>query len=164
VTVTATSVDDYTKTASATITVTSNITVAFTPSFLPPATMNTNTQQEIAAFTTNDPTNAGVNWTVTCGSAGQCGTFGQTPTLNNVPTNYTAPLAVPTGTTVTVTATSVSDFNKSVSANITITLPITTLPDGTYVFQVGGSRPFTLLEHLLSKAAPSPAASRTSRT
>jgi hypothetical protein len=138
VTVTATSVDDYTKTASATITVTSNITVAFTPSFLPPATMNTNTQQEIAAFTTNDPTNAGVNWTVTCGSAGQCGTFGQTPTLNNVPTNYTAPLAVPTGTTVTVTATSVSDFNKSVSANITITLPITTLPDGTYVFQVGG--------------------------
>ncbi|MFZ1919262.1 MAG: hypothetical protein WAU58_16945 [Terriglobales bacterium] len=138
VTVTATSVDDYTKTASATITVTSNITVAFTPTFLPPASMNTNTQQEIAAFTTNDPTNAGVNWTVTCGSAGQCGTFGQTPTLNNVPTNYTAPLAVPTGTTVTVTATSVSDFNKSKSANITITQPITTLPDGTYVFQVGG--------------------------
>ena len=138
VTVTATSVDDYTKTASATITVTSNITVAFTPTFLPPASMNTNTQQEIAAFTTNDPTNAGVNWTVTCGSAGLCGSFGQTPTLNNVPTNYTAPLAVPTGTTVTVTATSVSDFNESKSANITITQPITTLPDGTYVFQVSG--------------------------
>ncbi len=142
VTVTATSVTDYTKTASATITITSNITVAFTSA--PASPMNTNTQQEIAAYTTGEPTNAGVTWSVTCGSA-PCGTFGQSPTLNTVPTLYTAPLVVPTGTTVTVTATSVSDFNKSKSANITITQPPTTLPcpgpagsECNYVFQLSG--------------------------
>ena len=144
VTITATAVDDYTKstTPPATITITSNITVAFTSA--PASPMSTNTQQEIAAYTTGEPTNAGVTWSVTCGSA-PCGTFGQSPTLNNVPTLYTAPLTVPTGTTVTVTATTVSDFNKSKSANITITQPPTTLPcpgpagsECNYVFQLSG--------------------------
>ncbi len=139
VTVTATSVTDNTKFAAATITITSNITVAFTPTFLPPSSMNTNTQVEVAAFTTGDPTNAGVTWSVTCGSA-SCGSFAPTtPTLNNVPVTYTSPLTVPTGNTVTITATSVSDFNQKVtSAPITIIQPTTTLPDGTYVFQVSG--------------------------
>lgn len=101
--------------------------------------MNTNTQVEIAAFTTGDPTNAGVTWSVTCGSA-SCGSFDPTtPTLNNVPVTYTSPLTVPTGSTVTITATSVSDFNqKATSAPITIIQPATTLPDGTYVFQLSG--------------------------
>ena len=138
VTVTATSVTDSGKSASATITITSNITVAFTsPGFLPPPSMNTNAQAQIAAFTTGDPNNAGVVWSVTCGSAG-CGSFGQSPTLNNVPTLYTAPLSVPSGNTVSVTATSVSDFNQTVSGTITITQGPATLPDGTYVYQLSG--------------------------
>src|SRR5208283_1064294 len=138
VTVTATSIADCTKFASANVTTTSDISVAFTTTFAPPASMNSNIQVEIAAYTTNDPANAGVNWTVTCGSA-QCGSFDPTtPTNNNVPVTYTAPLTVPTGNTVTVTATSVSDFTKSVSGTITIAQPPTSLPDGTYVFQLSG--------------------------
>ena len=138
VTVTATSIADRTKFASANITTTSDIGVAFTPTFTPPASMNTNIQVEIAAYTTNDPANAGVNWTVTCGSA-QCGSFDPTTaTNNNVPVTYTAPQTVPTGNTVTVTATSVSDFTKSVSGTITIAQAPTSLPDGTYVFQLSG--------------------------
>jgi len=138
VTITATSITDYTKFASANITTTSDIGVAFTPTFLPPTSMNTNIQVEIAAYTTNDPANAGVNWTVTCGSA-QCGSFDPTtPTNNNVPVTYTAPLTVPAGNTVIVTATSVSDFTKSASGTITIAQPPASLPDGTYVFQLSG--------------------------
>ena len=138
---TATSVDDYTKSAEISITITSNIVVAFTTTptnYAPPSSMNTNMQVYIAAYTTNDPNNAGVNWSVSCGSTGQCGSFDQSPTGNNATTLYTAPLTIPAGTSVTVTATSVSDFNQSKSASITITQPPTTLPDGTYVFQLSG--------------------------
>ncbi len=138
VTITATSITDSSKFASATVTTTSDIGVVFTPTFAPPDSMNTNIQVEIAAYTTSDPANAGVNWTVTCGSA-QCGSFDPTtPTNNNVPVTYTAPLTVPAGNTVTVTATSVSDFTKSVSGTITIGQPPASLPDGTYVFQLSG--------------------------
>ncbi|MGB9234273.1 MAG: hypothetical protein WCC04_07650 [Terriglobales bacterium] len=138
VTVTAASITDSTKSASATITVTSNITVAFTSGFAPPSSLNTDIQARIAATVTGDPGNAGVNWTVTCGSAGQCGSFNPAQTDNSVPTTYTSPVNVPTGNTVTVTATAISDFNKTISGTITITQPSPTLPDGTYVFQLSG--------------------------
>ena len=133
VTVTATSVSDYSKSASATFPMTSNIVVAF--SYAPPTTLNTNIEASLAAYTTGDPNNGGVNWT--CTPASQCGTFGPPSTSNNQDTAYTAPLTVPVsnGGQVTVTATAVNDFNKSVSANITLK---PTLPDGTYVFQLGG--------------------------
>lgn len=139
VTVTATSVTDNTKIATATITITSTISVGFSPGFGPPVSpINTNTQIQLAAAISNDPNSAGVNWTATCGSA-QCGSFNPTtPTGNNVPVTYTAPLTVPTGGTVTVTATSVSDFNQTATGTITITGAPTTLPDGTYVFQLSG--------------------------
>lgn len=136
VTITATSADSSAN-AQASVTIFSNVQVTFT--FGPPTTpMNTNTTQQIAATITNDPNNAGVTWTVTCGSIGECGSFNPTSTSNNVPTTYTAPVAVPTGNTVTVTATSVTDYTKSQSGTITIAAPPTTLPDGTYVFQLSG--------------------------
>ncbi len=140
VTVTATSVSDYTKSAHASIAITSNIVVNFTTGFNAPSSMNTNTQVQVAATTgSTDPANAGVTWTANCGSAGACGTFNPATTANNVPTLYTAPLAVPTGTTVTITASAVSDFNKTATSNaVTITQTNATLPDGTYIFQLNG--------------------------
>jgi hypothetical protein len=66
--------------------------------------------------------NRSVTWTVTCASQGACGAFG--PNANAAAITYTAPAAIPAGTTVTVTATSVADTSKSVSAQITIVLPL----------------------------------------
>jgi len=141
VTITATSVTDGTKSVSASITITSTappppISVSFVTQ--PPSSMVISTTSSLAASVSNDTKNAGVNWTVTCGSA-QCGTFNPTATGSGSSTVYTAPSAVPTPATVTVTATSVTDTTKSVSATITITAaapPV--IADGTYVYHLSG--------------------------
>ena len=141
VTITATSVTSSSASASATITITSNITVAFSSGFTPPSSANINQQFEVAATVTNDPNPGtdgnGVNWTVSCGSAGACGSFSNSSTTTT-PTTYTAPAAIPTNNTVTITATSVTDYTKTVSGTVTITTPPALLADGTYVFQVAG--------------------------
>jgi ferredoxin len=149
VTVTATSKTDPTKSASATITITTTapvISVAFNPA--PPTSLQTSTAASLTAVVTNDSQNQGVNWTVTCGSAGACGVFSPTATLSNVATTYTAPAAVPTGSTVTVTATSKTDPSKSASAAITIAPP--PLADGNYVFSLQGEDVATLAPYSLA--------------
>jgi hypothetical protein len=49
-----------------------------------------------------------VNWTATCGTTGACGTFNLSParTANNGQIVYTAPATVPSGSIVTITASS----------------------------------------------------------
>jgi|HubBroStandDraft_1064217.scaffolds.fasta_scaffold525588_1 hypothetical protein len=94
------------------------IVIAFSPSFPPPTALATDATTGIAALVTNDPANAGVNWS--CVPVMQCGTFAPNPIASNVPTTYQAPATVPTGNAVTVTAISVTDPTKSVSAAITI--------------------------------------------
>jgi hypothetical protein len=69
---------------------------------------------------TGSSTNAGVDWSVTCGSAGACGSFNPTHTASGSPTTYTAPSAVPFGNAVTVSATSTADKTESASANVEI--------------------------------------------
>jgi hypothetical protein len=121
VTVTATSVSDTTKSASSTITITAPtpvISVAFNPQ--PPASLTTGATTSLTAVVTNDSKNGGVTWS--CASS-PCGSFSSTTTASGTATTYTAPAAVPTGNTVTITATSVTDTTKFISATITIALP-----------------------------------------
>jgi len=94
------------------------IVVTFDPNFSPPASLNAGAIAGIAVNVANDPKNAGVNFS--CVPATECGTFTPNPIASNVPTSYQAPDTVPTGGRVTVTATSVTDPTKSVSAAITI--------------------------------------------
>ena len=94
----------------------------------------------MTATVANDNANAGVTWSVTCGSA-QCGSFSPTTTPSGTATTYTAPAAPPSPATVTVTATSVSDTTKSASASVTITAPPPVLADGNYVYHVAGEDP-----------------------
>jgi len=118
--VTATSTADATKSISANISISAlPIVVTFNPA--PPPSMQTYGTSPITAHVANDPTQAGVNWTVTCGSS-DCGYFTPTHTDSDSPTTYNAPANVPTGNKVTITATSTADSSKSVSAQITITL------------------------------------------
>ncbi len=66
--------------------------------------------------------NTAVTWTVTCGSSGACGAFVSNNEVGAV--TYTAPPAIPSGKTVRVTATSVTNPSLSVSSTITIVAPI----------------------------------------
>ena len=121
--ITATTSSGTAASMSATISITAPaITVAFSPT--PPTSLVTGTSSPLTAVT-ND--SKGVTWSVTCGSAGACGSFTAASTLSGVATTYTAPAAIPTGNTVMVTATSVSDTTKSQSATITITTPAVTV-------------------------------------
>jgi hypothetical protein len=93
--------------------------VTFSTIFPPPSALDTDATAGIAAIVTDDSSsNASVTWT--CIPSGQCGTFTPATIASNVPTQYQAPSAVPSGNTVTVTATSVTDPTKSISASITI--------------------------------------------
>ncbi|MGD0213744.1 MAG: hypothetical protein ABSB87_10965 [Terriglobales bacterium] len=94
------------------------IVVTWSTGFPPPASLGTSQTEGIAAVVANDPKNAGVNFT--CVPVGECGSFSPDPIASNVPTTYQAPPTVPTGGSVIVTATSVTDATKSVSATITI--------------------------------------------
>ena len=101
----------------------------------PPATLAGNAYVSISATVTNGATSS-VLWSVTCGSAGACGSFDPTRTGSGYATVYTAPAAIPSGTTVTITATSTEDTTKSVSATVTITtaqpvVPISVSFEGT---------------------------------
>ncbi len=144
VTVTATSVTDPTKSISAVITilplnpVTSIVvTLSAVPSYL-----QVSATDSMSASIANDPNpNPQVTWTVAC-AAVECGSFNPTTTASNVATTYTAPSAIPTGNTVTVTATSVTDPTKSASATITLlnnpSPPSLMLANGYYIFQLAG--------------------------
>jgi Immunoglobulin domain len=111
VSVVATSIADATKSASAVVTIVPAIVVSVTP-----------TDASVAAGSTQQFTssvvgtsNSAVTWTITgtgCKGAA-CGTISSSGL-------YTAPAAVPSPATVTVSATSVSDPTQSASADVTI--------------------------------------------
>jgi hypothetical protein len=94
------------------------IAVTFSTEYPPPTALATGASSGIAAIVSNGPENASV--TFTCTPAGQCGTFSPNPVASNVPTTYAAPAEIPGNKSVTVTATSVTDPTKFVSATISI--------------------------------------------
>jgi predicted small lipoprotein YifL len=97
------------------------IVVTFDPNFPPPASLNTGAYAGIAAVVTNDTKNAGVNFScIPDTPAGACGTFSNPGAGSAVPVCYLAPEQVPTENPVTVTATSVTDPTKFISAPITV--------------------------------------------
>ena len=135
VNIVASSVTDGTATATATITIAAPAGVSVSFAATPPAALTINNTFPLTAVVAGDSKNAGVTWSVTCGTSA-CGTFNPTTTASNAATTYTAPAAIPTGNTVKVVATSVSDTTKSASATITIVGPA--LADGTYIYNGSG--------------------------
>ena len=90
----------------------------------PPTSMAINASTILMVGVIHNSSNDPVSWSVTCGSPGACGHFSSSVLLSSSPVTYTAPAAIPTGTTVTLTATSQADTTKSISATVTITPPI----------------------------------------
>src|ERR1035441_7197487 len=87
-----------------------------------PAQLDTGAYTAIAAIVANDTKNGGVTFSCTPNTpAGACGAFFPTPgSSSDVPLCYLAPDQVPAQSPVTVTATSVTDPTKYISATITI--------------------------------------------
>jgi hypothetical protein len=155
VTITAQSVADPTKQASASIYITSDISVALTPNAI--GIELGATQQFHAAIASNGQPNPAIRWSISGPSCpvacGQLDTTG----------NYTAPQILPAPATVTLTAQSVADPAKLASATVTITsnfslqlsAPPTVASGGSGVIAatltpVAGSNPATQLAWTLS--------------
>jgi len=121
VTLTATATGDPSRSVSVALTILPQpATIQFAPGFLPPATLGTHQEAQIAAIVTNDPRAQGVKWSVTCGS-NSCGLLSLAVTASGSnPTIYSAPATLPAGGTVTITAASVYDSTKSVASTIEI--------------------------------------------
>jgi hypothetical protein len=86
---------------------------------VPPTGMPENGTAPFKAVLTNDYAAGGANWSVACGAA-SCGSFSAPKTASGAVTTYTAPDSVPPGGTVIISATSVTDPTKAVSATVTI--------------------------------------------
>ncbi|HJT71546.1 MAG TPA: hypothetical protein VJ731_15205 [Terriglobales bacterium] len=98
-----------------------SISVAFTGAL--PSSVQAGGTLKLTASVSNDPSNAGVDWSANCGSSGGCGSFNPTHTASGGPTTYTAPSAVPAGNVVTISAASTANTTKSFSTTITVTTP-----------------------------------------
>jgi hypothetical protein len=132
---------DHSRYSTVTLTILAQpISISFAPA--PPSTLPVSGTTSLKVVLTNDYVAAGANWTVTCGSS-DCGSFSPAQTASGVATTYTAPASVPAGGSVQVTATSVTDPTKSVSANISI-LPITvTIAQSAQSVVINGTALFT---------------------
>jgi len=144
VVLTATATSDPSLQSSVTLTIIPQpITIAFS-STLPPAALGVDEAVQLSATVTNDPIAAGVNWTVSCGGS-SCGSLSPTLTASGYATVYTAPEVIPSGGKITVTATSVEDSTKSISAQIAI-MPIqVTVSPQTLIAPEGSSTALTAI-------------------
>ncbi|HXY25342.1 MAG TPA: alpha/beta fold hydrolase [Candidatus Acidoferrum sp.] len=124
VTFTATSVADPTKSAS------SNMTIIAAPVSIGIGTSTGGTAiylpaggtVQLQATVSNDPTNKGVTWSLSCSA---CGSLSPTATLSGAWTTYTAPSTPPANTlTVDVYVTSVADPSASLEAAVVYVQPI----------------------------------------
>ncbi len=97
------------------------ISVGIVASTPPPFTLAVSGTMSLTGTLSNDYTVGGgsISWSLSCQSS-DCGSLGATKTTNGTAITFTAPATVPTGNTVTVTATSVTDPTVSNSIIITI--------------------------------------------
>src|SRR5438552_2860611 len=90
------------------------------------ASIQVNATQQFTATLQNDPSNKGVTWALMqegASCSAECGTLSATSSASGTPITYTAPAAVPTNPSVSLTATSATDRTKSASATVTVTSP-----------------------------------------
>jgi hypothetical protein len=81
-----------------------------------PTTLAVGASSDVTALVSHDHAAGGVTWS--CAPVGACGNFDPDQTPSGTPSTFTAPVLVPTGGTVTITATSVT--KPAVSASVTV--------------------------------------------
>jgi len=162
ITITATATSNPAQSSHVSLTVTS-LPIGVSITSTTPGTLLLNTQLTLAAQVTNDPFGGGVAWTATCGSSA-CGTL--SPAIVNGAiagyfySTYTAPADIPTGATVRITVTSLTDTSKSASVTLTIVNPappvpvtLSVYPSNVNVVAVGSGRSASLFAVVGNDAA-----------
>ena len=154
VTVKATATANPTAIATASVKIVAPVTVAITQT-VPTNSIVVNHSAPLQATVTNDPSNAGVDWSVACGSStGNCGSFSPAHAASGGATTYTAPVAVPLGGTVTITAASTASASQTATYTLTVTagVPPDSLLSGQFVMLLSSnsstSGPFALAGYI----------------
>lgn len=118
--------------------------VAITFQTQPAAQIGVGFSEQVTAVVTNDQSNSGVSWLLTCQQdpnnvQGLCGSLSEPHTASGSPTTYTAPQSISTNSTVVeIVAFSTEVQNKNVVAPITVMTFNSQLSAGTYVLQAQG--------------------------
>ena len=139
VTITATSLTNTSASSFATVVI-PGIAVSVTPNT---ATVQAGATAQFTATVTNDSSNKGVTWTVSCLST-PCGTVLPSTTASGVATTYTAP-ATPPASNLTVTITAISVANTSALTSAVVSVPAITVSaaPGGALLPVNIAQPFT---------------------
>ena len=100
-----------------------------------PVTVQAGATADLTANVSNDSSNSGVKWSVSCPTA-PCGTVSPASTPSGVPTTYTAPAVPPASNViVAVVAASAKDPTKTASAKVTFPAISVSVSPGTAVVQ-----------------------------
>lgn len=114
----------------------SKVSIAFQPE--PSPSLAVSFSENLTAVVSNDSSNAGVDWTLTCQNPGNCGSLSAPHTASGTATTYTAPSTLSANSlTVEIVALATADQNQNVVAPITVTTFSGSLK-GTYVLQAEG--------------------------
>ncbi len=114
----------------------SQVSIAFQPE--PAPLLAVSSTENLTAVVTNDPTDYGVDWSLTCQNPPNCGTLSALHTASGTATTYTAPSTLSTNSMVVeIVAFATKTHLQNVVAPITITTFNISLK-GSYVLQAGG--------------------------
>jgi len=115
---------------------TSTVSIAFQPAPAPSLLVNTSTS--LTAVVSNDSSNSGVDWSLSCLNAGNCGTLSAPHTASGQANTYApSPSLSGNSQAVNIVAYATADHSQNVVAPITITAFGSNLK-GTYVLQAQG--------------------------
>ena len=115
----------------------SSISIAFQPE--PAGSLAVGFGENLTAVVSNDSTNAGVDWSLTCQTPGNCGSLSALHTASGAPTTYLAPSTIGTNNvTVEIVALATANQNRNVVAPILVSSFDSNLK-GSYVLQVQGT-------------------------
>ena len=115
----------------------STVSIAFQPA--PVQAISLNTATSLTAVVSDDPSSAGVDWSLLCKSNSNCGTLLPLHTASGAPASYTPPAVISGNSqTFTIEAFATADHNTNVVTAITVTGFAGNLK-GTYVFETRGS-------------------------
>ncbi len=132
------------------------ISVALTPNSAP--ALDASQSDSFTATVSNDSSNQGVNWTVTCPAGiSACGAMAQAKSTSGAANQYVAPANASAAETVTVTAASVSDATKSAFVKVTVNPALALVSPAPAQPQpglVGGSFSFNLVSFVQGGTAP----------
>lgn len=113
------------------------VTIAFQSA--PPTSLAINATTQVTAVVSNDSSNSGVDWVLTCQTGGTtCGTVSPSHTASGSPTTYTPPSSLPGNTEiVNIEGFASADETENVLASINVTAFGNNL-SGTYVLEAQG--------------------------